>query len=819
MGTKIKAIKILSVSLLALGAASCKGATTSEALDPTKINPDVWPVVQTAPLNPVVEKRIDEILAKMTLEQKVGQVIQADSNSVTPEEVKQYRLGSVLSGGNSAPGDLPYADAASWLQAADAYYEASVDLEGVEIAIPMIWGIDAVHGHANLTGAIVFPHNVGLGAANDPNLVKRIAAVTATELSVSGHDWTFAPTLAVPQNDRWGRGYEGFSEGPAIVKSYGGAIVEGLQGKIGTTEFMSDGKVISTAKHFLGDGGTDNGVDQGDAVISEAELRDIHLAGYITAIEDGAQSVMASFSAWQGQRMHGQKELLTDVLKGQMNFQGFVIGDWNGHALIPGCTATDCPQSLNAGLDMYMTPDTWKGMYESTLRHVKSGEIPMTRLEDAVRRILRVKIDSGIFEKPKPSARTYSGKTEFLGSSEHRDLARESVRKSAVLIKNNDSTLPLKAGTRVHVVGAGADHIGKFSGGWTLDWQGGHYANDQFPNGETFLAAVKREVTAAGGSVSYDPIGDKVPDDVDVVIAVYGEDPYAEFQGDRDHVDFTPNDFNTDSLSRYSEAGLPVVSVFLSGRPLWVNPEINASDAFIAAWLPGTEPAGLTDLIFQTKPDYDFTGKLSFSWPKLATQVKLNAYHADYDPLYKLGYGLSYKDGENLDELPIESGLPAEAVVSKGTFFEQGKAVEPWRLAVNGVGVERPYKSDGVEIGAYDKDAQEDAFRVKSNTNGQIISIKSSYPLDFQREINGAMELSFDIKSMAGSSGLQIGMNDSRMRVEATSEWQTVNIPMSCMGDTPWITNAFAVESSEGLDIAVANVKIAQESGKALKCP
>ena len=354
MGTKIKAIKILSVSLLALGAASCKGATTSEALDPTKINPDVWPVVQTAPLNPVVEKRIDEILAKMTLEQKVGQVIQADSNSVTPEEVKQYRLGSVLSGGNSAPGDLPYADAASWLAAADGYYEASIDTEGVEIAIPMIWGIDAVHGHANLTGAIVFPHNVGLGAANDPNLVKRIAAVTATELSVSGHDWTFAPTLAVPQNDRWGRGYEGFSEDPAIVKSYGGAIVEGLQGKIGTTEFMSDGKVISTAKHFLGDGGTDNGVDQGDAVISEAELRDIHLAGYITAIEDGAQSVMASFSAWQGQRMHGQKELLTDVLKGQMNFQGFVIGDWNGHALIPGCTATDCPQSLNCLL--YTSP-------------------------------------------------------------------------------------------------------------------------------------------------------------------------------------------------------------------------------------------------------------------------------------------------------------------------------------------------------------------------------------------------------------------------------------------------------------------------------
>jgi len=429
--------------------------------------------VHTAPLDTKVEKRIDSIIEKMTLEQKVGQVIQADTNSITPEEVKQYRLGSVLSGGNSAPGDLPYTNAVNWLKAADAYYDASIDPEGVDIAIPVIWGIDAVHGHANLTGAIVFPHNVGLGAANDPDLVKRISAVTAIELSVSGHDWTFAPTLAVPQNDRWGRGYEGFSEDPAIVESYGGAIVEGLQGRIGTPEFMSDGKVISTAKHFLGDGGTQNGVDQGDAIISEIELRDIHLAGYLTAIKDGAQSVMASFSAWQGQRMHGQKELLTDVLKGQMNFNGFVIGDWNGHALIPGCTQTDCPQSFNAGLDMYMTPDTWKGMYESTLRHVKSGEIPMERLNDAVRRILRVKINSGIFEKPRPSERVYSGKVEYLGSQKHRDLAREAVRKSAVLLKNNSSTLPLKAGSRVHVVGAGANHIGKFAGGWTLSWQGG----------------------------------------------------------------------------------------------------------------------------------------------------------------------------------------------------------------------------------------------------------------------------------------------------------------------------------------------------------
>ena len=423
------------------------GAVTKAELDGV-IHPEIWPEITTAALNPDVEKRIDNILSKMTLEQKVGQVIQGDTNSVTPAEVKKYRLGSVLSGGNSAPGDKPYADAASWLAAADEYFEASIDPEGVEMAIPSIWGIDAVHGHTNLIGGIVFPHNVGLGAANDPDLIHRIAEATALELNISGHDWTFAPTLAVPQNDRWGRGYEGFSERPEIVKSYGGEIVKGLQGEIGAADFMGERRVISTAKHFLGDGGTENGIDQGDAIISEVELRELHLAGYETAVADGVQSVMASFSSWQGQPMHGQKALMTDILKGKMNFQGFIVGDWNGHALIPGCTATDCPDALNAGLDMYMAPDSWKGLYESTLKHVKSGRIPMARLEDANRRILRAKINSGIFEKPKPSLRALAGKSELLGSKQSRDLAREAVRKSLVLLKNNNRTLPLAAGSK-----------------------------------------------------------------------------------------------------------------------------------------------------------------------------------------------------------------------------------------------------------------------------------------------------------------------------------------------------------------------------------
>ena len=808
------------------GAYNVYGAVTEAELNGT-IHPETWPAIKTAALDPAVEKRIDDILAKMTLEQKVGQVIQGDTNSITPAEVKQYRLGSVLSGGNSAPGDKPYADTASWLEAADAYYEASIDPEGVEIAIPTIWGIDAVHGHTNLIGGTVFPHNVGLGAANDPDLIHRIAEATALELNISGHDWTFAPTLAVPQNDRWGRGYEGFSERPEIVKSYGGEIVKGLQGQVGTDEFMGPKRVMSTAKHFLGDGGTDNGVDQGDAIVSETELRELHLGGYETAVAEGAQSVMASFSSWQGQPMHGQKALMTDVLKGRMNFQGFIVGDWNGHALIPGCTATDCPGALNAGLDMYMAPESWKGMYESTLKHVKSGRIPMARLEDANRRILRAKINSGIFEKPKPSLRAVGGKSELLGTKESRDLAREAVRKSMVLLKNNGQVLPLAAKSKVQVVGPGAKSITKLSGGWTLSWQGRDHVNEDFPNGTTFLSAVKTVVESAGGSVTYDADGSNIADDADVVVAVFGEDPYAEFQGDLANVDFAPNDFNTDMLKTYQEADIPVVSVFISGRPLWANPEINNSDAFIAAWLPGSEPAGITDLIFQTKPNYDFTGRLSFSWPKLATQVKLNPHHAGYDPLFPLGYGLSLKDNKALAPLSVESGV-SEGIGDKGVFFEKGLTTRPWILTANGSPFELPHSEAGISVSAFDFTAQEDAVRVKFMEADNVFSI-SSYPLDYHREANGAMELSFQARSLNGAAKASVAAGcveladcENYHDVDISEDWKEVRISLRCAlvngVDMHNMKNAFTLKAGEGADIAIANVRLAQESAESIKC-
>ncbi|MEO1188650.1 MAG: glycoside hydrolase family 3 N-terminal domain-containing protein [Pseudomonadota bacterium] len=842
--------KRTATSILALSAAAFMSACTSSGTietdpvvvdappvvetaeaDPAtpKINPENWPTVETPPLDPEIEARIDAIMAKMTLEQKVGQVIQADSGSVTPEQVKQYRLGSVLSGGNSAPGPEPYADAQTWIEAADAYYEASIDPEGVEIAIPTIWGIDAVHGHANLRGAVVFPHNIGLGAANNPDLIEEIYTVTARELRVSGHDWTFAPTLAVPQNDRWGRTYEGFSESPDIVASYGDRIVYGLQGYTGDPDFLDSEHVLTSAKHFVGDGGTKDGVDQGDAVINEAELRDIHAAGYVTAIAANAQTVMASFSAWNGERMHGQKELLTDVLKGRMNFKGFVVGDWNGHALIPGCTSTDCPESLIAGVDMYMAPDSWEGLWHSTYKHVQSGRIPMERLDDAVRRILRVKMNAGLFDNPvKPSERPLAGDESLLGAPEHRAIARQSVRESLVLLKNNDGLLPLDASKTILVVGDGANSISKVAGGWTLSWQGGGYPNEEFPNGETILSGLSEAINANGGNLIFDPEGTSDVD-ADIVIAVYGEDPYAEFQGDVPDMDFRPNGFDTDLLETYQAKGMKTVSVFLSGRPLWTNPEINDSDAFIAAWLPGTEGGGIADMLFRTDPSFEFTGRLSYSWPKLATQVELNVNKEPYDPLFAFGYGLGYGDDGNLAKLSEESGLADGSTASKGVFFSKGDFPAPWELIRYGSPVTAlPFESAGLIVTAYDRAAQEDSLKIVYKTGDENFEIASSYPVDLARESNGAMELSFFAQSIEGSGEVRIGMGcdgdgcERSLPVTLSSEWSEVRLSLSCFADAgvdmARLKKALIIDGDAGQTIAISDVGLAEDQDAAANC-
>ena len=788
---------------------------------------NIWTSIDPLPLDIDIEAQIDEILPKLTLEQKVGQVIQGDSDSVTPEDVKKYRLGSVLSGGNSAPGPLNYAETKAWVELADKYFNASIDDEGVEIAIPIIWGIDAVHGHANLKGAIIFPHNVGLGATNNPELIEKIAKITAHELTVSGHDWTFAPTLAVPQDLRWGRSYEGFSEDPEIVKSYGDRIVIGLQGAFGSENFMGSGKVISSAKHFLADGATENGVDQGDALISEKELSKVHAAGYYSSIPAGVQTVMASFSSWNGRKLHGDKELLTDVLKEKMGFNGFVVGDWNGHGQVPGCINTDCPQSLNAGLDMYMAPDSWKGLYESTLQHVKDGTIPIERLDDAVRRILRVKLLSGIFEKGPPSSRVNAGDETLLGLPENREIARQAVRESMVLLKNNNNVLPIDPSKKILVIGDGAASISKASGGWTLSWQGNNHTNDEFPNGESILSGIEEIVKNAGGEVIFSETGE-TSDSADIVVAIYGEDPYAEFQGDRENLDYISKGFDTNNLLKYKNMNIPVVSVFLSGRPMWTNPEINNSDSFVAAWLPGSEGGGIADLLFQTNPSFDFNGKLSFAWPSSALVSEKK------EALFNLGYGLTYKSNKQIASLSENSGLENSDVASTGVYFSKGAPVSPWDLWLISGELEKqiasfPTSVGGLIVSKTDHLAQEDALRInwtqgdetryQPSNQGDYFRISTIVPDDISRQSNGAMKLAFYAKSFSGPKEIiRIGQCDNQincdktLELEISNDWKEYMISLKDFEnlgiEMSNITSAFLVKAMSGSDIGLSNIRL-----------
>ena len=561
--------------------------------DATTVHSELWPKGSSPlPPDPVIESRVQALLAKMSVADKVGQMIQADIKYVTPDDVRKYRLGSILAGGNSKPSGQPYPDAAQWQALSDAFYRASMDTSGGGLAIPVLFGIDAVHGHNNLVGSTLFPQNSALGAARDPQLIHEIGEVTAQELRASGINWTFAPTLTVPQDVRWGRSYEGYSQNPALVAQYAAAMVGGLEGKPGTAQFLDAEHVIATAKHFVGDGGTHDGKDQGDAEVSEAVLRDVHAAGYPPAIKAGVQVVMVSFSSWNGVKMAGNKALITDVLKGRMGFDGIVLGDWNAHGQVPGCTNEDCPVAYNAGLDMLEAPDSWPGLYKNTLAEVKSGVIPMSRVDDAVTRILRVKLRLGMFEAGLPSANPLAVRSaQVVGNPAHRALARRAVRESLVLLKNNNGVLPIDPRRHILVAGDGADNISKQNGGWTLTWQGTGLTNANFPGATSIWAGLQAQVQAAGGSAELSVDGD-YKQKPDVAIVVFGEDPYAEFQGDLPNLAYRPgNDHDLDLLRRLHGQGVPVVALFLTGRPLWMNREINAADAFAVAWLPCFSPA------------------------------------------------------------------------------------------------------------------------------------------------------------------------------------------------------------------------------------
>ncbi|GAB4526946.1 MAG: exo 1,3/1,4-beta-D-glucan glucohydrolase [Amphiplicatus sp.] len=807
-------------------------------------HPEKWP--EAAPPfahDPALEARIDALMARMSLEDKVGQIIQADSSAIEPEDLKTYKLGSVLSGGNSAPKGQAYATAEEWLELLDAYYEAAMEGPEGALRIPPLFGIDAVHGHNNVVGGTIFPHNIGLGAARNPALARRIAEVTAVELSVTGHDWTFAPTVAVPRDDRWGRTYEGFSESPDIVASYSAGIVEGLQGVPGTDGFFAPGKVVSSAKHFLGDGGTQGGVDQGDNLSTEEALRDIHAAGYPPAVEAGAQTVMASFNSWHGKKLHGRRDLLTGVLKERWGFDGFIVGDWNGHGQVEGCTNESCPASFNAGLDMFMAPDSWRGLYHNTLEQVRSGEIPMERLDDAVRRILRVKLRAGLFDKPKPSARSLAGRTELLGAPAHRALAREAVRESLVLLKNNGAVLPLRPGGRVLVAGDGADSISMQSGGWTLTWQGTGVDNDAFPNGESILDGIRAAVEAAGGVVEHAPDG-AAAQKPDVAIFVIGEEPYAEGYGDRPTVDFDRRDpALLAAMRRLKAQGTPVVTVFLSGRPLWVNPELNASDAFVAAWLPGTEGGGIADVLFRDGAGavrYDFKGKLPYSWPASPVQTPLNVGDEPYEPLFAFGYGLTYADKSELPELP-EEGVAAETVAS--TFFARGAPATGMRLVIGEAGGEESEaappsaqtRGGTLSLSAFDRAAQEDARAARWNGEGAAyVKIAADSPLDLAAAAEAGLALTIEARvtrapagavrlAMICGEGCEGGVDlaDALTAMEGAG-WGSLSVSLACFvadGLEPArVTAPFLLETAGALAFDFSAVALAPATEGTIAC-
>lgn len=842
--------KIASIGILGLiSITACAPVTEpkSSQVQSSALTPLIWPKITSAVAqDPAMEQKIDALIARMTLEQKVGQLIQPELRYITPADIKKYHIGSLLNGGGSFPGENKHAAMEDWIALADSFYHASMDTSDGGSAIPIMWGTDAVHGHNNVIGATIFPHNIALGATRNPELVRQIAAVTAREVAVTGIDWNFAPTVAVARDDRWGRAYEAYAEDSAIVKAYGAAYVEGLQGKANSAEFMAPDKLIGTAKHFIADGGTTGGVDRGDAQMSEQELLDIHGAGYVSALESGVQTVMASFNSWHGEKMHGHKYLLTDVLKNQMGFDGLVVGDWNGHEFVAGCTKTNCPQVINAGVDIFMAPDAdWKTLYANTLQQAQSGEISKARVDDAVRRILRVKMRAGLFEKGVPSSRAFAGKQEIIGAPEHRAVARQAVRESLVLLKNNNNLLPLSRKFNVLVAGDGADNIGKQSGGWTISWQGTGNSNSEFPGGTSIYTGIADVVTAAGGSVVLNEAGDywQTPGQQkpDVAIVVFGENPYAEMQGDVSDLAYrAPADIAL--LRRLKAAGIPVVSLFITGRPLWVNPELNASDAFVAIWQPGVEGGGVTDVIFSDasgKVNHDFKGKLSFSWPATPVQSPLNIGQANYEPLFAFGYGLTYADKKNIDELS-EQGVSAPAAQNRLDIFNN-RTLSPWQMTladpVNNTTVLTGSSATlgSVNVRAVDRHVQEDSVRIQ--WDGQAPARAGFYGQErtdlneFARQ-GGALVVDIKVNT-APTAAVHLGMYcgqdcgaqiafESLVRSAPLNEWKTVSVALSCLAQAgaklDMVLAPFYLASEGVLDLSIYNLRVEKDVAADISC-
>ncbi len=579
------------------------------------------------------DSQVEALLAKMTLDEKIGQMTQAELGALGDlKEVETLYLGSVLSGGDSDPAEGNSLEA--WT---DAYDRCQQQAAKTRLAIPILYGIDALHGHNNVLGAVIFPHHIGLGCTRNPKLVEQVAHVTAVEVRATGINWTFAPCITVPCDERWGRTYEGFSEDPDLVTELGVAAIHGYQGNS-----LSDPlSILACAKHYVGDGGTEpgtgafseDGLDQGDMRVDEETLRRVHLAPYVAAVDAGVGTIMPSYSSWNGLKCSANKYLLTDVLKEEMGFEGFLISDYNAVDQVDDDYKEAIEKCINAGMDMVMVPTNYRNFIHDLKELVNEGRVPMERIDDAVTRILRVKFAMGLMDKDRSVMADRSLAADF-GSPAHRALAREAVRQSLVLLKNEGQALPLsKTAARIHVAGKSADNIGNQCGGWTIRWQG--ETGNVTTGGTTILKAIK-DAVGADTEVTFSVDGSEA-DGADVGVVVIGETPYAE--GNGDDPDLALDDADVAAVRTMHEAGIPVVVVVVSGRPLILGDVLDQADAIVAAWLPGTEGEGVADVLFG---DYPPTGKLSFSWPRSLDQIPINVGDEPYDPLFPYDFGLSY---------------------------------------------------------------------------------------------------------------------------------------------------------------------------------
>ena len=878
----LRSLRFLNISWLMISASVVLGNEMSVS----QVYYQDWPRILSEKHEDLdLEEKIREILSQMTLEEKVGQMIQPDLREVTIEEAGRYKLGSILNGGGAWPLGSKYSLSSDWVNLADEYFNSVAKaFEGRGFTIPFMWATDAVHGHNNVYGATLFPHNIGLGSAHDPDLIRRIGIATAREIAVTGLDWSFSPTVAVPQNLRWGRVYEGYSQDPQITSDYAREMVLGLQGEL--SKLGEPGNVISTLKHWVGDGGTLDGIDRGQNHDSEIDLINTHARGYFAGIEAGAQVVMVSFNSWvnpknvsvsgdaeYNYKIHGSGYLIRDVLKGKLGFDGIVITDWNGHAEVAGCRGSDCPDAVLAGNDIIMVTarSDWKAFYGNLLSQVRSGLIPIDRIDDAVTRILRVKMRAGLWEKPSPKLRMFSGRQELLNSQEHRNLAREAVRKSLVLLKNDQGILPLRRDANYVVVGSAARDIQKQTGGWSLTWQGNE--NDgllDFPGAKTIFDAVSDEV---GHDRVFASI-ESAPDDA-IAIVVIGEEPYAEMLGDispTKTLEYSriKKSYGKDLalLRDLSEHGLQIVTVFFSGRPLYVNEEINLSTAFIAGWLPGTAGEGVTDLLF-ANGDHDFTGRLSFAWPgkkcdavlaQSNRELQSNENGFDLEPtddqtrpLFPLGYGLSYAQNRS-DTFGIDTSHVALDERDYGCGFnakDQRVASDPIRLF--GVGAEDDFTmlisgastnwagiktSNGssreireVATTPIDFIHQQDGLLVEFSGYGpgQIyLASTDGSGSDLQRFVNadGALKVNFALTSQVPDSLIlamhcgwpckgEVNLIDFVADKDRLNnhEWVTASVPLALLEEDGMsflnVTAPFLIFSDSELELLLGNIEIA----------